>query len=128
MALDLWIEPGGAHLGDIVFLLGFALTVWAMCVNHFFSTAVRMQFDRGHKVCTTGPYRYIRHPGYLGMITYYLATPIFLGSLWAMIPAIATVLLFIIRTALEDKTLIKKLPGYKEYAMGTRYRLIPRVW
>jgi len=112
----------------LVFLLGFALMVWAMYVNHFFSTAVRIQFDRGHKVCTTGPYKYIRHPGYLGMIVYYLATPIFLGSYRAMIPAIITMLLFIIRTALEDRTLIQKLPGYQEYANRTRYRLIPWVW
>jgi protein-S-isoprenylcysteine O-methyltransferase Ste14 len=115
-------------LGIVIFFLGLALQIWAMYVNHFFSTAVRIQFDRGHKVCTTGPYRYVRHPGYLGMIAYYLVTPIFLGSLWAMIPALATMILFITRTALEDRTLIQKLPGYQEYAVRTRYRLIPGVW
>jgi len=112
----------------ILFLLGFALMVWAMSANRFFSTAVRIQFERGHEVCMTGPYRYVRHPGYLGMITYYLVTPIFLGSLWAMIPALATMILFVIRTVLEDKTLIKKLPGYKDYTVRTRYRLIPGIW
>lgn len=111
-----------------VFLAGFALMVWAMCSNRFFSTAVRIQFDRGHEVCIRGPYKYIRHPGYLGMIVYYLATPIFLGSFWAMIPAIMTMLLFIVRTALEDRTLIQKLPGYQEYTIRTLYRLIPGVW
>lgn len=117
------------HIWAILFfLLGLALTAWAMYVNHFFSTAVRMQFDRGHKVCATGPYRYVRHPGYLGIVTYHLAAPIFLGSIWAMIPALTTMILFIIRTALEDRTLIQKLPGYQEYAERTRYRLIPWLW
>lgn len=119
----------GLHIGAILFfLLGFALTVWAMYVNHFFSTTVRIQFDRGHKVCTTGPYRYIRHPGYLGMIVYYSASPIFLGSIWAMLPALITATLFVIRTKLEDDTLLKKLSGYEEYALRTKYRLIPWVW
>jgi len=126
-----WTSEWGSltHIGAILlFILGFALTVWAMVANRFFSTAVRIQFDRGHKVCTTGPYRFVRHPGYLGMITYYLATPIFLGSAWAMIPAASTAILFIIRTALEDRTLIQKLPGYKEYTVEVRYRLIPGLW
>ena len=117
------------HLASIaVFILGCALEIWAMRVNLFFSDVVRIQFDREHKVCSSGPYKYVRHPGYLGMIVYYLATPLLLGSWWAMIPALMTMTLFVIRTKLEDETLLKKLPGYEEYALQTKYRLIPWVW
>jgi len=112
-------------LGMSFFLLGVAIEIWAMAVNHFFSTAVRIQFDRGHTVCSSGPYKFIRHPGYLGMILSYAFTPLYLGSLWAMIPAVMTSVLLVIRTYMEDQTLKQKLPGYKEYADHTRYRLIP---
>ncbi len=115
-------------LGLILYVLGNALVVWAISFNRFFSTAVRMQFERGHTVCSAGPYRYLRHPGYLGMITYIMASPLFLGSLWAMLPAVITAILFIIRTRLEDQTLIQKLPRYEQYAARTRYRLFPGVW
>jgi len=119
----------GVHLLAIfIYCAGVALEIWAMIENTFFSTAVRIQFDRGHTVCTRGPYRYVRHPGYLGMIIFYLATAIFLGTLWALIPGAITAVLFIVRTWLEDRTLFKKLPGYAEYAAGTRYRLIPGIW
>jgi len=99
-----------------------------MISNIYFSTAVRIQYDRGHTVASGGPYCYIRHPGYLGMIIYHLSTPIILGSLWALIPASLTVTLFIIRTLLEDNTLKNKLEGYKEYAERVEYRLMPGVW
>ncbi len=99
-----------------------------MIANHFFSTTVRLQFERGHVVCSSGPYRYIRHPGYLGMILYNLATPIFLGSLWAVILACMIAGLFVARTGLEDRTLLQKLPGYEQYATRTSYRLIPWLW
>ena len=119
----------GWHLGALImYVLGNYLALWAMTANRFFSTAVRIQFDRGQTVCSGGPYRYIRHPGYLGMIIYILASPIILGSLWAMIPAIITMILFMVRTWLEDITLRQKLPGYREYANRVRYRLIPGLW
>jgi protein-S-isoprenylcysteine O-methyltransferase Ste14 len=94
----------------------------------FFSNVVRIQYDRGQTVVTGGPYKYIRHPGYSGMILYYLAVPVFLGSLWALIPGILTAVLFVIRTRLEDRTLLEKLDGYPDYALRTRYRLIPKIW
>jgi protein-S-isoprenylcysteine O-methyltransferase Ste14 len=123
-------ESGMAwHLGAVLFfILGCALEMWAMAANRFFSTAVRIQFDRGHAACTDGPYRYVRHPGYVGMILYYRATPIFLGSLWALMPAAMVAILLVIRTWLEDRTLQKKLPGYTEYAARVRFRLVPGVW
>jgi protein-S-isoprenylcysteine O-methyltransferase Ste14 len=114
--------------GALLFIPGCLLEIWAMYSNHFFSTAVRLQFDRGHEVCSRGPYQFVRHPGYTGMMLYYLMTPFFLGSLWALIPAGVIAILFIIRTRLEDQTLQNRLPGYKEYAARVRYRLLPGVW
>ena len=115
-------------LGLIAYTLGQCLFTWAMKENKFFSTAVRLQFDRGQTVAVGGPYRYIRHPGYAGFIASYFATAIALGSLWAVIPAIMTTCLMILRTALEDSTLQEELPGYSEYSLKVRYRLLPGFW
>ena len=112
----------------LVVALGYALGVWAMAANKYFSKVVRIQDDRGHTVATDGPYRFVRHPGYVGTILVELATPIMLGSWWAIIPGVLAALLFILRTALEDRTLQKELPGYGEYAQQTRYRLLPGIW
>jgi len=114
--------------GGILFLLGCGLEMWAMAANRFFSSAVRIQSERGHEVCSSGPYQFVRHPGYAGMILYFGISPLFLGSLWALIPAMVTAALFVIRSRLEDRTLQSKLPGYKEYAERVRYRLLPGVW
>jgi protein-S-isoprenylcysteine O-methyltransferase Ste14 len=117
------------HLGAVLlFLLGCALEMWAIRENSFFSTVVRIQSERGHAVCSTGPYRYIRHPGYASMILYYGVTPILLGALWALVPTLLVVLLFVLRTWLEDNTLQKKLPGYDKYAVRVRFRLLPGLW
>jgi len=124
LELAAWIHITGL----VIYLLGNAFVSWAMISNIYFSTAVRIQYDRGHTVSNSGPYRLIRHPGCMGMIIYLLASPIILGSIWALIPASLTVILFIIRTALEDNTLKNKLEGYKEYAERVKYRLIPGIW
>ncbi len=108
--------------------LGDVLFAWAMASNRFFSSVVRIQQDRGHTVQTGGPYRFVRHPGYVGAIIPALATPPALGSLWALIPAGLLTAVMVIRTALEDKTLRDELTGYEEYAQRTRYRLLPGVW
>ena len=99
-----------------------------MKVNAFFSNEVRIQSDRDQSVCDQGPYGVIRHPGYAGIILYYLAMPIVLGSWLAMIPNLITALLMIIRTVKEDKLLHEKLIGYKDYSKRVRYRLIPYIW
>ncbi len=99
-----------------------------MRVNTYLSDAVRIQEDRGHKVCRTGPYKYVRHPMYTGIIFVMLCLPFALGSFFALIPAIIIVALFIIRTALEDKTLQEELLGYKEYTETARFRLFPGLW
>lgn len=117
------------HLcGLAVFALSQALFAWAMASNKFFSTAVRIQLDRGHSVETGGPYRFVRHPGYLGTIVGMLASPFALGSLWALAPGVTLAALFIVRTALEDRTLREELRGYEDYARRVRYRLLPGIW
>jgi protein-S-isoprenylcysteine O-methyltransferase Ste14 len=104
------------------------LTFWAMRVNAFFSSHVRIQDDRGHTVVSAGPYRFVRHPGYLGAIIYNLAAPIVLCSLPAFCVGIAMLLLFVARTVLEDRALQEGLTGYREYAIKVRFRLVPFVW
>ena len=117
------------HLIGLAFIaLGQGLFTWAMVSNKFFSTSVRIQMDRDHTVATGGPYQYVRHPGYVGYIVSLFATAVALGSLWALIPAGLTMCLFIVRTALEDKTLQEELDDYRDYATRVRYRLLPGVW
>jgi protein-S-isoprenylcysteine O-methyltransferase Ste14 len=117
------------HLaGLLVMVLGYALFLWAMVSNAFFAEGVRIQEERGHTVATTGPYRYVRHPGYVGSILSQLATPLLLGSPWVAVGSLAFAALFVLRTALEDRTLLADLPGYAEYARQTRYRLVPGLW
>lgn len=110
------------------YIPGFAIVFWAMRENAFLSDVVRIQKDRGHTVCTTGPYKYVRHPMYVGVILIMFCFPLSLGSLYTLIPAVIIMVLFLIRTALEDKTLKEELPGYKEYSQKVRYRLIPGLW
>ena len=112
----------------VVLVLGYALVSWAIVSNQFFSGTVRIQAERGHAVATSGPYRYVRHPGYSGMMAFTLALPFLLGSYWALVPAAINLGLFVLRTALEDRTLQAELPGYTDYASRTRYRLLPGVW
>jgi len=115
-------------VGGLVFILAMLLVFWVMTANTFLSTMVRIQTERGHYTVTTGPYRYVRHPMYAGMFFFFWGIPLLLGSWWALIPGVVNVVIFIIRTALEDKTLQAELPGYAEYAQRVRYRLVPGVW
>jgi len=112
----------------VVMVLGFAVSTWAMAVNRYFSAVVRIQKDRGQTVVTDGPYRFVRHPSYATGILSSLMIPFLLGSLWALIPCGLVAVVTVIRTALEDKTLLEELDGYKEYAQRVRYRLLPGVW
>jgi protein-S-isoprenylcysteine O-methyltransferase Ste14 len=112
----------------LVCLQADAFSKWAAVSNRFYSLVVRIQEDRGHTVVTDGPYRYVRHPGYAGALVTGFATPIVLGSLWALVAGGVLALLLVIRTALEDRTLHEELPGYAEYAQQTRCRLVPGVW
>ena len=112
----------------IVCVLSYALLTWAMASNAFFSQIVRIQSGRGHTAVTNGPYRYVRHPAYVGMIIFELAMPTLLASWWAIIVSGSCAILLILRTALEDHTLQAELPGYVNYARQVRYRLLPGIW
>ncbi len=116
------------HLINLTFfILGNALIGWSMASNKFFSMGVRIQDERGHTVVSGGPYQYVRHPGYAGIIVNAIFTPMLLGSLWAFIPALLSASLFVVRTGL-DHTLQQELEGYKEYSQKVRYRLLPGIW
>lgn len=117
------------HLaGLFATILGYALFMWAMGSNAFFTNTARLQEERGHVVTTGGPYRFVRHPGYAGTIAVQLATPFLLGSPWALIPGAISAVLFVARAFLEDRMLQAELSGYREYAQHTRFRLVPGVW
>ena len=121
--------PGAAWLlGLAIFVPGWALAIWSMVVNPFFEKTVRIQMNHGHRVIDTGPYAYMRHPGYVGFAGWMLSTPLLLASTWAFVPALISVVLLVIRTMLEDRTLHEELPGYAEYASRVRFRLIPGIW
>lgn len=126
-----WSSPlsdGIKVTGIVMLIIGFFLLTWSMAVNRFFEATVRIQTNRGHQVISSGPYRYVRHPGYVGVILQFIAVPLSLGTFAAWIPALLGVGLYILRTALEDRTLIAELPGYTDYARQTRFRLLPGVW
>ena len=123
-AFPAWVGPAAA----IVMIVGYSFSSWALIVNRFFSGTVRIQTERGHHVVTDGPYRIVRHPGYAGGLLGFAMIPLLLDSLWAFIPTILLTVVLVVRTALEDATLQKELPGYAEYAQRTRYRLIPGIW
>jgi protein-S-isoprenylcysteine O-methyltransferase Ste14 len=112
----------------VAILFGYLLASYALIENRFFSGVVRIQVDRGHHVVSSGPYRFIRHPGYAGAMVVNLATPVLLDSLWAFVPAVLMTAVLVVRTHLEDGTLRRRLEGYAAYAGQVRYRLVPGVW
>jgi protein-S-isoprenylcysteine O-methyltransferase Ste14 len=116
-------------IGVVAAVVGYdVLLVWAMVSNAFFVATVRVQTERGHTVVSGGPYRFVRHPGYLGSILLHWGVPFMLNSLWAIIPAVLVTVVLVVRTKLEDETLYAELAGYEEYAGRVRYRLLPGVW
>lgn len=115
-------------VGLIIIALGYAFGGWALVENRFFSGVVRIQTERGHVVCDSGPYRIVRHPGYAGNILPLPGIVLALGSVWTLIPAAVALTIAVVRTALEDRTLQEELPGYREYAHRVRYRLIPGIY
>jgi protein-S-isoprenylcysteine O-methyltransferase Ste14 len=126
-----WTSPLPVYLPWIALLLavaGLALGTWAMLENRYFSAVVRIQKDRGQKVVSTGPYQFVRHPSYIGGEIVFLCIPFILNSLWTLIPAGAIIAGYVIRTAIEDRTLQAELEGYSEYARRVRYRLLPGIW
>ncbi len=122
------ISPAVQVAALVLVVLGFSFSSWAIVSNAFFAGPVRIQEERGHAVCSSGPYRFVRHPGYAGWILSGIAMPVMLGSLWALIPAALAALFLVARTSLEDKTLQEELKGYEEYARDVHYRLVPGLW
>jgi protein-S-isoprenylcysteine O-methyltransferase Ste14 len=122
--LPLWVRL----LGAFFFVAGYAMVLWAMYSNQFFSQTVRIQEERGHVAVTAGPYQIVRHPGYLGMTTSMLGAVFMLDSLFGLVCFLLYLVLIILRTRLEDQTLQAELPGYPEFAARTRFCLIPGVW
>ena len=112
----------------LIIVAGYGVASWALIENRFFSGMVRIQTERGHRVVSSGPYGWVRHPGYAGSLWAFLATPLFLDSRWALLPAVLITIVLLIRTHLEDRTLQEELPGYRDYAGRVRYRLVPGVW
>lgn len=115
-------------LGLVIIALGYAFATWALVENRFFSTTVRIQTDRGHSVCDSGPYALVRHPGYAGNLLAVAGIIMALNSMWTMIPAVLALVIAVIRTSLEDRTLQEELPGYTDYARRVRYRLFPGIY
>ncbi len=107
---------------------GWGVSFWAMRVNRFFSSVVRIQTERGHHVVTGGPYRWVRHPGYASGLVYVITTGVALGSLPSILPNLAVVPFLLYRAVTEDRLLKSELPGYEEYAAHVRYRFFPGVW
>ena len=114
-------------LGGIGVAWGLVFSGWAMSSNTHYS-ATLSQSQRGHKLASSGPYRFVRHPGYAGFIISWLGAPLLLGSLWALVPSFIGSWLTVMRTATEDRILHQELPGYGEYAQLVRFRLLPGVW
>ena len=123
-AFPLWLNL----LGLILIAIGYFFASWALAENRFFSGVVRIQADRGHVVCDTGPYRIVRHPGYAGNILALFGIVLAFSSLWTLIPAALALVIAVLRTALEDRTLQEELPGYRDYATRVRYRLSPGLY
>jgi len=122
------VPIGVIIFGIILYIIGQTIVLWAKRTNKFFSSVVRIQSDRNQEVCKDGPYRIVRHPGYVGGILFTIAIPFVLGSFLGLIPLPLAILLLFIRTYLEDKTLQKELSGYTDYTKEVRYKLIPGIW
>ena len=122
--VPIWV----AVLGYVALLKGIAVTGWAQAVNPFFEPGVRLQEERHQRVIDTGPYRFVRHPGYSAALAMFLGMPLALQSWWGLVPAAIASILLVVRTAWEDRLLQDRLPGYRDYAGRVRARLVPGIW
>ena len=115
-------------LGFVLYLASTAFTLWVFRENSFAAPVVKLQAERAQHVVSTGPYAYVRHPMYSGMVLFFLGVPLLVGSWWgaAMLPLF--LVLFAIRIGIEERTLVRGLPGYADYAARVRHRLLPGVW
>ena len=120
----LWVNA----VGFILIALGYFLGAWSLAENRFFYSVVLVQTDRGHVVCDSGPYRFVRHPAYAGSIFPLFGIVLALDSVWTLFPVAAATIITVLRTVLEDRTLKEELPGYRDYARRVRYRLLPGIF
>lgn len=126
-----WTQPlpvWTVVLGVLIVIAAIALSIWAMVTNRYFSAFVRLQTDRGQQVVSSGPYAFVRHPGYAAGILVNLGAPFMLGTLWALAPAVLGIGVVALRTSLEDRFLQDNLDGYKAYTERIRWRLLPYIW
>lgn len=122
------ISSGSMIFGLVLFVVSYSISSWAMMVNQHFESNVRIQKDRNHAVISTGPYEFIRHPGYLSFILGTIGAALAVGSTFGLINSIIGILLILIRTSKEDKTLQRELEGYVQYSTKVKYRILPGVW
>ncbi|HVX15256.1 MAG TPA: isoprenylcysteine carboxylmethyltransferase family protein [Pirellulales bacterium] len=122
------VPPWLMAVGYVLLAVGWAGSIWVYAVNRFAEPTVRIQTDRGQTVIDTGPYAIVRHPLYMWSLFLFPAFPLALGSYWAILPGVLAAIVLVVRTALEDRTLHRELPGYREYAQRVRYRLVPGIW
>lgn len=115
-------------LGLALFVLSLAISFWVMQENTFAAPVVKIQAERGHQVISTGPYAFVRHPMYSGVIFFFLGVALLLGSWWGAAITPIFIGLFAIRAVIEEKTLIAGLQGYRDYTEQVRYRLVPGIW
>jgi protein-S-isoprenylcysteine O-methyltransferase Ste14 len=115
-------------LGWTMLLLSTGFIMWVMRENSFAVPVVKLQTERGHRVVSTGPYAWVRHPMYSGTMLFFVGAPLLLGSWWGVAMAPLFAVLFAIRAGIEERALIEGLPGYAEYTARVRYRLVPGLW
>jgi protein-S-isoprenylcysteine O-methyltransferase Ste14 len=123
-SVPLWLRLGAFALA----LAGSLISIWSMLANPYFEGTVRIQKEVNHRVARGGPYRWVRHPGYLGYLLFNLASPLVLGAWWAYAGVILSLGVVLVRTAKEDRFLRENLPGYGDYAQQTPWRLLPGIW
>jgi protein-S-isoprenylcysteine O-methyltransferase Ste14 len=119
-----WVQA----IGALLIALCMYLCYLTFRENSYAAPVVKIQRERGHRVVSTGPYAYIRHPMYAGALLFFIGTPLLLGSWWGLVAAPVIAAMLAVRAVLEERTLADGLPGYRDYAERVRYRLIPGVW
>lgn len=122
--LPLWVYPPAVA----AFCAAAVFHLWAIVANEFYVSTVAVQRDKGHRAVERGPYAFVRHPGYLGIIVMEITIPLILGSLWALIASGLAAVVLLVRAGLEDRVLRRELPGYADYASRVRFRVVPGVW
>ncbi|WP_407151590.1 methyltransferase family protein [Bradyrhizobium sp. ORS 86] len=115
-------------LGVVLYFVSMILILWVFRTNSFAAPVVKVQAERDHRVISTGPYAVVRHPMYASAMLFLIGVPLMLGSWWGLAFVPVFFLMFAVRTRIEERTLAAGLPGYADYTMRVRYRLIPGLW